>query len=97
MSLSDDDLTKTAALARLDLPDNKRAKLASDLNNIIGLVQQIDSVNTENVSPMAHSFDNPTFLESDEVKESNEREKLQELVSPDNKEAGLYLVPRVIE
>lgn len=97
MSLSDDDLTKTAALARLHLPKEKREKLASDLNNIINLVQQIDSVDTQNVSPMAHSFDNPTFLDEDEVKEPNERDKLQQLVSPDNKEAGLYLVPKVIE
>ncbi|MBT4963925.1 MAG: Asp-tRNA(Asn)/Glu-tRNA(Gln) amidotransferase subunit GatC [Francisellaceae bacterium] len=103
MSLSDDDLTKTANLARLHLPlaDNdqqgKRKKLASDLNNIIKLVTQIESVDTNNVSPMAHSFDNSTFLAEDKAIEPNMRDRLQELVNPDNKEAGLYLVPQVIE
>ena len=97
MSLSDNDLTKTATLARLNLPDNKREKLANDLNNILDLVQKIDAVDTDNVSPMAHSFDSATLLDTDAVKETNNRDKLQGLVAPENKEAGLYLVPQVIE
>lgn len=103
MSLSDEDLTKTAKLAKLYLPETNedsngvRQKLAKDLNNILKLVEQIDEVDTSDISPMAHSFSSSTRLRDDSVTEENQRTEMQELVHPDFKEAGLYLVPKVIE
>jgi aspartyl-tRNA(Asn)/glutamyl-tRNA(Gln) amidotransferase subunit C len=54
MSLSLADVKKVAKLARLDLPEADLATMADQLNRILGYVDQLASVNTEGVEPLAH-------------------------------------------
>ena len=54
MSLTVDQVKKVAALARLELPDADLAKMADQLNAILGYVDQLAAVNTDGVEPMAH-------------------------------------------
>jgi aspartyl-tRNA(Asn)/glutamyl-tRNA(Gln) amidotransferase subunit C len=54
MSLTLDQVKKVAALARLELPDADLAKMADQLNAILGYVDQLASVNTDGVEPLAH-------------------------------------------
>ena len=54
MSLTLDQVKKVAALARLDLPAADLAKMADQLNAILGYVDQLAEVNTDGVEPMAH-------------------------------------------
>ena len=54
MSLTVDQVKKVAALARLELSDADLAKMADQLNAILGYVDQLSSVNTDGVEPMAH-------------------------------------------
>lgn len=95
MSISDDDVKKIAHLARLHISDDQVTGYASNLSSIFELVEQMQSVNTEGVEPMAHPLDIVQRLRVDEATESDQRDKYQ-AIAPQT-EAGLYLVPKVIE
>lgn len=95
MSLSLDDVAKIARLARLELTNAEAAQTLGQLNNIFGLIEQMQAVNTDGVEPMSHAVDVAQRLREDRVTETNQREAFQS-VAPEA-EGGLYLVPRVIE
>lgn len=95
MSLTPDDVKKIAHLARLGINESDIDDYASNLSNILNLVEQMNSIDTSNVSPMAHPQDVCQRLRADEVLEDNQRERFQK-VAPLT-ENGLYLVPQVIE
>ena len=95
MSLEKSDVEKIAHLARLAIDENDVPEYARNLSNILGLVEQMSAVDTENVTPMAHPLDATQRLRADEVTETNQREHFQEIAP--SVENGLYLVPKVIE
>ncbi len=84
-----------AHLARLSLNDTQSAEYAQSLNKILGMMDTLKGINTDGVEPLKSPFDNPQPLREDVVSESNQRDAYQ-AVAP-AVEAGLYLVPRVIE
>ncbi len=85
---------KIAHLARLALTDEEIPLYAKNLSNILQLVEQMDQVDTSNVSPMAHPLDLTLRFRNDVVTEHNERDAMQKGA---HAEMGLYLVPQVIE
>ena len=95
MSLDSSDVKKIAHLARLAIDEADIPLYAANLSNILHLVEQMDSADTENVNPMAHPLDEVQRLREDEVTESNQRAHFQECAPLT--EDGLYLVPKVIE
>ena len=95
MSLTADDVNKIAYLARLGIDAKDVDSYARDLSGILDLVAQMSGVDTENVQPMAHPLDQTQRLRADEVSEQDGRELFQTLAPA--VEAGLYLVPKVIE
>jgi aspartyl-tRNA(Asn)/glutamyl-tRNA(Gln) amidotransferase subunit C len=95
MSLEKSDVEKIAHLARLAIDEKDVPEYAKNLSNILDLVEQMSSVNTDDVTPMAHPLDATQRLRPDEVTETNQRDHFQK-VAP-NVEDGLYLVPKVIE
>jgi len=95
MSLDSDDVKKIAHLARLAIDEADIAQYATNLSNILHLVEQMDSADTGAVTPMAHPLDEVQRLREDEVTEGNQREQFQACAPLI--EDGLYLVPKVIE
>lgn len=95
MSLDRSDVEKIAHLARLGVADQEADAYAQDLSNILGLVEQMGNVDTEQVTPMAHPLHMAQRLRADEVTEQDQREKYQSIAPLT--EDGLYLVPKVIE
>ncbi len=95
MSLSREDVQRIAHLARLAIDEADVPAYARDLNAILELVAQMQAVDTDSVTPMAHPQDLPQRLRPDEVTEENQREKFQALAPA--VADGLYLVPKVIE
>lgn len=95
MSLEADDVKSIAHLARLDIDEKNIEGYASSLSSILGLVEQMNEVDTRNVKPMAHPMDVSQRLRADEVLEVNQREAFQKIAP--KTEDGLYLVPKVIE
>ncbi len=95
MSLTIEDVHKIAGLARIALSGDDAEATRDKLNNIFGLIEQMQAVDTRDVEPMSHPQDVSQRLREDLVSESDQREAFQK-IAPQT-EAGLYLVPRVIE
>jgi aspartyl-tRNA(Asn)/glutamyl-tRNA(Gln) amidotransferase subunit C len=96
MPLERHEVEKIAHLARLSLTEDQIPFYASNLSKIIELVTQINDAQTDDIEPMAHPLENMTQrMREDTVSEKNERELFQSIAPMT--EAGLYLVPKVIE
>jgi aspartyl-tRNA(Asn)/glutamyl-tRNA(Gln) amidotransferase subunit C len=95
MSLTADDVNKIAHLARLGIDKQDTDSYAKDLSGMLDLMTRMSELNTDNIEPMAHPMDQVQRLRADVITEQNNREKFQ-AIAP-QVEAGLYLVPKVIE
>jgi len=95
MSLDSEAVSKIAHLARLGVDKNEYETYARNLSDILTFIEQLKRVDTQGVEPMAHPLDAGQRLRVDQVSETIQREKFQQ-VAP-RTEAGLYLVPKVID
>lgn len=95
MSVSSDTIREIAQLARLHVEDEELPTLTRSFNVILDLFEQLQAVPTEGVEPMANPLDASQPLREDRVTQENEREALQAMAP--QTEAGLYLVPRVVD
>ena len=95
MSLTKTDIEKIAWLARLAIDNEHVPHYASDLTNILELVEQMNAVDTQGVLPLAHPLEITTRLREDKITEQDQREHFQS-IAPEV-EDGHYLVPKVIE
>ncbi len=95
MALDRSDVTNIAELARLEIVEADIPQYQTDLSNILGLVEQMNAVNTDDVQPLAHPTDAVQRLRKDEVTETDQREK--NMACAPATEEGLFLVPKVIE
>lgn len=95
MALERSEVEKIAHLARLGLSDADLPRTTETLNNILGLIDRMQAVDTSGVEPLAHPLETTQRLRADVVTESNQRDAYQAIAPA--VEDGLYLVPRVIE
>ena len=93
--LSVDEIKKIAHLARININENEANKVSEKLEGILGLIDQMTQVNTENIEPMAHALDITQPLREDKVTEVDIREKSLKLSNETDQ--SLFIVPRVIE
>jgi aspartyl-tRNA(Asn)/glutamyl-tRNA(Gln) amidotransferase subunit C len=95
MSLELSDVKRIAHLARIEIDDADAKTALQQLSGILGLIEEMQAVNTDGIEPMSHSQDVVQRLREDVVTESNQRELFQSIAPA--VENGLYLVPKVIE
>jgi aspartyl-tRNA(Asn)/glutamyl-tRNA(Gln) amidotransferase subunit C len=95
MSLSIEEVMRIASLARLETSPAEALATQAQLNDIFDLIGRMQAADTAGIEPMSHGQDLVLRLREDVVTESDQRELFQS-VAP-QVEAGLYLVPRVIE
>jgi len=95
MALSLEEVGRIARLARIELAPGDAEATQAKLNGIFSLIEQMQAVDTTGVAPMSHPQDVVQRLRPDIVTESNRRDAFQ-AIAPEA-EAGLYLVPKVIE
>jgi aspartyl-tRNA(Asn)/glutamyl-tRNA(Gln) amidotransferase subunit C len=96
MTLSRQDVEKIAHLARLSITDQEMPVYVKSLSSIVDFVDELSRVQTGDVLPMAHPLDGQhQRLRADVVSEGDHREKYQ--ANAPSVQAGLYVVPRVIE
>lgn len=100
MSLTLSDVKRLATLAQLSLTETQAEQTLDKLNDIFGLVEQMQAVDTQGVEPLSQpiaAYD-PAFssrLRDDAATEPNRREDYQKPAPA--VQDGLYLVPKVIE
>lgn len=96
MAISDTDIKQVARLARLKIDEQSVSQVASDLDKILVLFEQINQAETDGINPMAHPLTEMTQrLREDEVTENIDRAVFQ--TQAPSTEEGLYLVPKVID
>jgi aspartyl-tRNA(Asn)/glutamyl-tRNA(Gln) amidotransferase subunit C len=95
MALDKTEIEKIAHLARLHIGESETEEVATRITDILVLIDQMQSVDTEAVEPLAHPLDLVQRLRADVITEDNQRDRLQKLAPAS--EDGLYLVPKVLE
>lgn len=95
MALDKSEIGKIAHLARLHVSDSEAEEVTTRITEILALIDQMQSVDTESVEPMAHPLEVVQRLRADDITEKDQRDELQQLAPAS--EGGLYLVPQVLE
>ena len=95
MSLTPEQLQRIALLARIDVSAEELSGVTERLNRVLGLIDQLQAVDTEGIAPMSHALDLVQRLRPDEITEPDRREAYQR--GAPAVDQGLYLVPKVIE
>ena len=90
-----DTIIKIADLAKIEIKQDQINDIASSLEKILNLVDEMNSINTDNVKPMAHPLNLKQESRKDKVLEINNRDLFQK----DNKytDNGYYKVPKIID
>jgi aspartyl-tRNA(Asn)/glutamyl-tRNA(Gln) amidotransferase subunit C len=95
MSLTLTDVKRIAHLARIEVTEAEAEATLTKLTGILGLIEEMQAVDTTGIAPMSHSQDVTQRLRADVVTATNQREAFQKIAPA--VEDGLYLVPKVIE
>ena len=96
MSLTARDVEHIAHLARLAIGSDQLPVYVDSLSKILSFVEQLNAAATDAVEPMAHPLaEQVQRMRPDEVLHTDQHEKYQRNAA--RVEAGLYLVPKVIE
>ena len=95
MSVDTNTVKKVASLARIAISDADAEKLAPELNNILGWIEQLGEVDTSSVEPMTAVIPNKLRLRDDVVTEGGQRDAV--LANAPQGEHGFFTVPKVVE
>ncbi|RLA07901.1 MAG: Asp-tRNA(Asn)/Glu-tRNA(Gln) amidotransferase GatCAB subunit C [Gammaproteobacteria bacterium] len=90
-----DDVRLSADLSKITIDDKKIDSYLTDMQDILKFIEQMNAIDTDNITPMAHPFDLSQRLREDKAVAQIDRQILQS--NAKNIENGLFLVPKVIE
>ena len=94
MSVSLEDVRHLAELSQIRLDKTELTSLASDIDRIVGYIDQLDELDTAGVEPTFQLTGLDNVWRADEVKPQLERQELLQL-APDS-EDGQVKVPKVL-
>lgn len=86
---------KVASLARLAVTEQDLDKYATQLNGILKWVEQLASVNTDNVEPLANVVNINLELREDVLNDGGKQEDI--LANAPESLEGFFVVPKVVE
>jgi aspartyl-tRNA(Asn)/glutamyl-tRNA(Gln) amidotransferase subunit C len=94
MKITKDEVLYVAHLARLDLDAESIEKFAGQIDEILGYIEKLNQVDTQNIKPTSHAI----FL-TNAFREDQEREHIERklaLANAPEKEDGSFVVPKVV-
>ena len=94
MSLSLDEVRKVAHLARIQLTPDEETKFASQLNNILTYVEQLNELDVTDVEPTTRAIDVPNVMRADRLAPYDNREGL--LASAPDRDDDFFKVPKIL-
>ncbi len=92
--LTKEQVEHVALLARLELNEEEKDKYARQLNDILGYIEMLDRLDTENVPPMAHVLPLQNVFREDRVGEHMSNEDA--LANAPAREEGSFRVPKIV-
>lgn len=95
MALTLSDVKRIAHLARIEITEAEAVHTLGELNDIFVMIERLQSVDTAGIEPMSHPLGGGQRLREDEAAATGGREAA--LANAPAQQAGLYLVPKVIE
>ena len=95
MSIDRETVKKVARLARIRATDEQLDALAPKLNSIMGFIEQLEEVNTDDVEPLANVARKTLQLRPDVVNDGNCQKQVL-ANAPDSVE-GYFVVSKVVE
>lgn len=95
MSFTEADIAKIAKLARIRVTPEERAHYAKEMTSILGWIEQLQSVDTEGVAPLASVSNQTLPWRKDVVTDGNIQKEV--LANAPMQNYGCFAVPKVIE
>ena len=95
MEINDAMIDKLANLARLKFDETEKVQIKNDLQNMIGMIEKMNELDTADVAPLLHITNNVNVLREDFVEGSITNEEA--LQNAANKNAPFFTVPKVIK
>ena len=95
MALDQETVRRVAALARIKVQEENLQRLAGELNNILGWIDQLSEVDTDGVEPMTSVVYTVASQREDQITEGGAPEKI--LRNAPQSDGSYYIVPKVIE
>ena len=95
MKVTKKDLENVAVLSRLAIPADKEEQYTNQLNDVLTYMENLNSINTDDVQPIAHVLPISNVFREDVVKESLDRDLA--LSNAPLKDDGYFKVPKILE
>jgi aspartyl-tRNA(Asn)/glutamyl-tRNA(Gln) amidotransferase subunit C len=95
MSIDNQTVRKVSKLAKIKINEKEETKFIEELNNILGWVDELKKVDTEQIEPMLSVFNESMAMRKDEVS-SEISDELVLKNAPESK-SGFFVVPKVVE
>ena len=95
MKIDNEVILNIAELAQLEVKDEMVSQYADKMTDMLNLIEEMQSVNTDNIEPVSNPLDTVQTMREDKVTEKDLRDEYQ-AIAPEV-DSGLYLVPRVVE
>lgn len=95
MSVDQATVRRIARLARIRISDNEVPKLEAELNHILGWIEMLQEVDTDNVEPMTSVVENSMRLRKDEVTDGGYADRVTGNAPASDE--NFFMVPKVVE
>ena len=88
-------VAKVSRLARIRLTDAEQDKFTSELDHIMQWIEQLSTVDTDNVEPLPSPVNIDLRLRDDEINDGDCAKDV--LANAPEENTGFYVVPKVVE
>ncbi|WP_068083147.1 Asp-tRNA(Asn)/Glu-tRNA(Gln) amidotransferase subunit GatC [Polycladidibacter stylochi] len=95
MSVDLKTVKRVAGLARIKVSDAQAETMTGELNAILGFIEQLDEVNTDNVEPLTSVVEQTMKKRSDGVQDGGYADKV--VANAPESEDNFFMVPKVVE
>ncbi|MDA7775758.1 Asp-tRNA(Asn)/Glu-tRNA(Gln) amidotransferase subunit GatC [Alphaproteobacteria bacterium] len=95
MSVDNNTVKKIARLARIHVDEDRLDALAGELNAILSWIDELETVDTDNVEPLASVTGHSLPIRDDVVSDGNKQEQV--IANAPETTSGFFVVPKVVE
>lgn len=95
MKIDSKTVQDVAHLARLEFENEAEAKMITDMNRMLGFVEKLSELNTDNIEPLIYMTDEVNHMREDVVKDPLPQKEV--LKNAPKHDSDYFKVPKVVE